>query len=124
MLITRGSTGELADIVKAELSEENHPLSLEEFPTLHDIYPRLGRETAADPFEPIAMPPRETFLDEVMVYIHSSGSTVRSLSLSCDDDSKIASPVPGIPQANSVEHQVHPTSPLDGLDYRTPGHGD
>jgi hypothetical protein len=116
MLITRGSTGELADTVKAELSEENHPLSLEEFPTLHDIYPRLGRETAADPFEPIAMPPSETFLDEVMVYIHSSGSTVRSPWLGRDGNSKISLPISGFPQADPVEHQVHPTSPLHGLD--------
>jgi acyl-coenzyme A synthetase/AMP-(fatty) acid ligase len=49
-------------------------LSIEEVPLLHEIYPKLGHEKEEDPFEPYPPGPRPS-LDDICIYIHSSGST-------------------------------------------------
>jgi hypothetical protein len=76
LLITRASTGALADAVHAELSLSEHTLLLEELPAFGEIFPRLAHETAADPFDPIPLPSREAFVDDCLAFMHSSGSTV------------------------------------------------
>jgi hypothetical protein len=78
LLITRSNTGELADAVHAELTSSGYELSLEELPPLDEIFPLLGRETAADPFQSIQLPAREVYVNDTLIIIHSSGSTVSS----------------------------------------------
>lgn len=51
-----------------------YTLCIEEVPPLHEIFPRLGRETREDPFDPYPRGVRPP-LDSVSMYIHSSGST-------------------------------------------------
>jgi acyl-coenzyme A synthetase/AMP-(fatty) acid ligase len=75
LMVTAASLGSLPNEVKEELAMAGYHLDIEELPAFPDIYPRLTHETAADPFEPIPLPARDTFINEVVIYIHSSGST-------------------------------------------------
>ncbi|KIJ66073.1 hypothetical protein HYDPIDRAFT_27271 [Hydnomerulius pinastri MD-312] len=50
-------------------------LVFEELPRLADIYPKLGRESQSDPFEPYPEPKTPLDPDSQALYIHSSGST-------------------------------------------------
>ncbi|KAJ6545507.1 hypothetical protein B0H19DRAFT_1266933 [Mycena capillaripes] len=52
-----------------------YDLSIEEIPLLGQIYPHLGHETTEDAFVPYSNPTTTTALDEVAMYLHSSGST-------------------------------------------------
>jgi acyl-coenzyme A synthetase/AMP-(fatty) acid ligase len=66
----------VVDGLKAEIQmvDSTYVLSIEEVPTLQEVYPRLGQETAEDPFEPI----KATFSpknSDKAIYLHSSGST-------------------------------------------------
>ncbi|KAJ7146561.1 acetyl-CoA synthetase-like protein [Mycena epipterygia] len=77
LLTTKGSLAHLVTAVSAELSAESPPyeLSIEEIPLLGQLYPHLGRETKEDNFIPYPSPATRTPLDNVVMYLHSSGST-------------------------------------------------
>ncbi|KAJ7146585.1 putative aminoadipate reductase [Mycena epipterygia] len=77
MLTTNGSLARLVAAVFAESSAKSRPyeLSIEEIPLLGKIYPHLGRETKEDDFTPYPSPGTRTALDDVAMYLHSSGST-------------------------------------------------
>lgn len=66
----------MMDGLQAELRtvDPTYELSIEEVPTLKVAYPRLGQETADDPFTPIssAFSPKDS---DKGIYLHSSGST-------------------------------------------------
>lgn len=76
LLTTRETLRPLIDEITAELSKEetSYPLTVEEIPPLAEIFPRLGNETVDDPFKPYPRAPRPP-LDNVIMYLHSSGST-------------------------------------------------
>jgi hypothetical protein len=61
--------------VSPDLSVMNPPydLSIEEIPLLGQIYPHLGHETIKDAFTPYSSPIARTGLDDVAMYLHSSG---------------------------------------------------
>jgi acyl-coenzyme A synthetase/AMP-(fatty) acid ligase len=67
---------DLLDGVKVELetTTPSHELVIEEVPSLHDIFPKLGVETEHDPFTPFVANSKPK-LDEIAIYLHSSGST-------------------------------------------------
>ena len=50
-------------------------LIVEEMPPVLEIYPKLGRETKDDPFEEYPKPAVRPPMDNVLLYLHSSGST-------------------------------------------------
>ncbi|KAJ7916044.1 putative aminoadipate reductase [Mycena leptocephala] len=77
LLTTKVSLGHLVDTLSADLSAKNptHELSIEEIPLLGQIYPRLGHETIKDVFMPYPSPATRITLDDVVMYLHSSGST-------------------------------------------------
>ncbi|KIK91581.1 hypothetical protein PAXRUDRAFT_149195 [Paxillus rubicundulus Ve08.2h10] len=50
-------------------------LILDELPTLARAFPKLGKEVAADPFDPYPPSQKRPALDSPAIYIHSSGST-------------------------------------------------
>ncbi|KAJ7656957.1 putative aminoadipate reductase [Mycena polygramma] len=77
LLTTRGSLGSLVDTVAADLSALNPPyeLTVEEIPLLGQIYPQLGHETSEDHFVKYPSPTIRRPLDDVVMYLHSSGST-------------------------------------------------
>ncbi|KAJ3740205.1 acetyl-CoA synthetase-like protein [Lentinula detonsa] len=80
ILTTHSILKGLVNGVKIELelfgkSNDIFDVSFEEVPSLHELYPNLGAETIADPFQPyptcsIPLSPHETAM-----YLHSSGST-------------------------------------------------
>ncbi|KAJ7146532.1 putative aminoadipate reductase [Mycena epipterygia] len=77
MLTTNSSLARLVAAVSAESSAKSPPyeLSIEEIPLLGKIFPHLGRETKEDDFTPYLSPATRTALDDVAMYLHSSGST-------------------------------------------------
>ncbi|KAJ7886914.1 hypothetical protein B0H13DRAFT_1627703 [Mycena leptocephala] len=77
LLTTTGSLAHLVDAVSAELSTTDHPyeLSVEEIPLLGQLYPHLGHETTEDAFVPYPDPTTRTSLDDIAMYLHSSGAT-------------------------------------------------
>ncbi|KAF8215591.1 hypothetical protein K438DRAFT_1954309 [Mycena galopus ATCC 62051] len=77
LLTTKASLGHLVDLVSVDLSAMDPPyhLSVEEIPLLGQLYPHLGQETLKDPFAPYPSPSTRTALDNVAIYLHSSGST-------------------------------------------------
>jgi len=76
LLTTRTTLKDLLDGLKAELQANNpsYELVIEEVPSLHDVFPKLGVETKDDPFTPFKTNYKPK-LDEVAMYLHSSGST-------------------------------------------------
>ena len=60
--------------VELEATTPSYELVIEEVPSLHDIFPKLGVETEHDPFTPFKTN-YEPRLDEIAMYLHSSGST-------------------------------------------------
>ncbi|KAG6888349.1 hypothetical protein C0995_009042 [Termitomyces sp. Mi166 len=67
----------LLDGVKAEITAHalDFELSIEEIPTLHQLYPKLGSETMRDSFQRYPAPTTRPSLSDVAVILHSSGST-------------------------------------------------
>ncbi|EPQ57812.1 acetyl-CoA synthetase-like protein [Gloeophyllum trabeum ATCC 11539] len=65
----------LIDGCNTEFTAKGYELHIEEIPTLSQAYPKLGEESAADPF--VEYPPLEyePAMDDVCLYLHSSGST-------------------------------------------------
>ncbi|KAJ7446336.1 putative aminoadipate reductase, partial [Mycena latifolia] len=56
-------------------TEPNFSLKIEELPSLAQIYPNLGSETADCAFEPYMAQSAPPSLDDLCIYLHSSGST-------------------------------------------------
>lgn len=83
ILSTQNTLKVLLQEVLAELAHSAVPddpvygVTIDEIPSLHQLYPKLGLEVAKDTFEPEVYPgwvsyPKE---DDVAIYLHSSGST-------------------------------------------------
>ncbi|KAF7985842.1 hypothetical protein HWV62_526 [Athelia sp. TMB] len=70
ILTTSPSLGELISQVTALA-----PFNVEEAPTISKCYPFLGQETALDTFESYPPLAGRVGLDDVLFYLHSSGST-------------------------------------------------
>ncbi|KAJ7715956.1 acetyl-CoA synthetase-like protein [Mycena metata] len=77
LLTTKGSLAKTMDALSADFVQKNppYPLSMEEILLLGQIYPYLGHETTEDPFVPYPGPKSRTAVDEVAMYVHSSGDT-------------------------------------------------
>ncbi|KAF8215565.1 acetyl-CoA synthetase-like protein [Mycena galopus ATCC 62051] len=73
LLTTKGSLAHLVETVST--GNAPYELSVEEIPLLGQIYPHLGRESVGDEFVPYASPIVGMALDDVALYLHSSGST-------------------------------------------------
>ncbi|KZP33250.1 putative nonribosomal peptide synthetase [Athelia psychrophila] len=74
IITTESSLGDLMNETRA-LTPQDFCLSIQEAPALAQCFPELGRETAEHAFKPY--PARSTPLDvdELLFYLHSSGST-------------------------------------------------
>ncbi|KAI6017888.1 hypothetical protein EDC04DRAFT_2607953 [Pisolithus marmoratus] len=76
LIATQGSLGGLISGVKrklAALGDKAYDLQIDEPPTLATVYPYMSEETIHSPFVPY--PKGEINNDDIMFYIHSSGST-------------------------------------------------
>lgn len=76
ILTTYQTLGTLIDQIKTELAstDPTYDLTIDEVPLLSDIFPKLGHEKLPDLFEEYPTG-RRAGLDEVLMYLHSSGST-------------------------------------------------
>ncbi|KII90242.1 hypothetical protein PLICRDRAFT_40443 [Plicaturopsis crispa FD-325 SS-3] len=76
-LLVSPSTHSLIEAIRSELAADTEPfeLTLTEVPSLSRIYPRLCAERAEDPFIEYPPPKERPLLDDIIYYIHSSGST-------------------------------------------------
>jgi acyl-CoA synthetase (AMP-forming)/AMP-acid ligase II len=74
ILTTRASLAPLLTSITSLIASD-FTLLIEEIPTLVYCYPHLGKETHSDPFVlyPVSKSPRD--MDDVILYLHSSGST-------------------------------------------------
>lgn len=75
LITTQTTLRSLIDGLRAELAADDFDLVIEEIPSLAEIYPKLGRELADDPFEPYPEHPSRPGLSDLALYLHSSGST-------------------------------------------------
>jgi len=76
LLVTSKTLKPLVDKIQDDPASA-HPdftVSIEEVPSLREIYPKLGHETEQDPFEPYPAGTRPS-LDGICNHLHSSGST-------------------------------------------------
>ncbi|KAF7314832.1 Non-canonical non-ribosomal peptide synthetase FUB8 [Mycena kentingensis (nom. inval.)] len=88
-LIATGTTlAPLIAAVQKQLGEEGWVLTVDEMPTLQQVYPYLAQETENHPAEPYPPPPGPIDLDGLAGYLHSSGST-------------------GFPKAIMQTHRIH-----------------
>ena len=74
MVATRQTLHALIAAVKGELGP-GYALEVDEVPALDAVFPRLAREEEADAFEPYPEPSVEPKPDDMLLYLHSSGST-------------------------------------------------
>ncbi|KAJ7099035.1 putative aminoadipate reductase [Mycena crocata] len=77
LLTTKGSLGRLVGAVSEDAAAKSpsYELSIEEVPLLGQIYPHLGHESAEHAFQPYPAPATRVAVDDVVSYLHSSGST-------------------------------------------------
>jgi acyl-coenzyme A synthetase/AMP-(fatty) acid ligase len=77
LLTTRETLKSLVSEIKADLARDSPGFELEvlEMPPVLEIYPKLGKETAQDPFEPYPKPAVRPDANDAVLYLHSSGST-------------------------------------------------
>ncbi|KAG6328546.1 hypothetical protein ID866_10543, partial [Astraeus odoratus] len=78
LIVTQHSLGDLVFGIRRELAEQDHEpycLRIEELPTLASVYPHLSHEVASSPFLPYPKQERKPEADDIMYYLHSSGST-------------------------------------------------
>ncbi|KAJ7214255.1 acetyl-CoA synthetase-like protein [Mycena haematopus] len=73
VLTTKGSLGGLVETVAADNAP--YELSIEDIPLLGQIYPHLGHESTEHTFVPYPSPITSIPIDNVALYLHSSGST-------------------------------------------------
>jgi acyl-CoA synthetase (AMP-forming)/AMP-acid ligase II len=74
VLVTGASLSSLLAGITS-LTPTDFPFSVKEIPTLAQCYPYLGRETYHDTFVPYPALQKPQGMDDVILYIHSSGST-------------------------------------------------
>jgi long-subunit acyl-CoA synthetase (AMP-forming) len=60
---------------EVRLTDPEFRLSIEEIPPLLEIYPNLGVETTSSLFQPYAAGAEKPSLDDICMYMHSSGTT-------------------------------------------------
>ncbi|RDB20740.1 Non-canonical non-ribosomal peptide synthetase FUB8 [Hypsizygus marmoreus] len=67
----------LLDGLKNEVLQNapDFPLFIQEIPSLHQLYPKLGSEKVEDPFEPYSSPVDRSSMTDIALFLHSSGST-------------------------------------------------
>ncbi|KAF8956587.1 acetyl-CoA synthetase-like protein [Flammula alnicola] len=76
LLTTYQTLRPLVDDTRSELaaSDPSYIFTVDEAPPFQDIFPKLGREKAEDPFQEYPSGARAP-IDDVLLYLHSSGST-------------------------------------------------
>lgn len=74
-IISQASLAPLIAKVRAELDSKHHALRVDELPTLHSIFPFLAEGGIDDDVKPYPASSKPFDMNDVALYIHSSGST-------------------------------------------------
>jgi long-subunit acyl-CoA synthetase (AMP-forming) len=106
LIVTESSLGTLVKDVKEELASSDYALEIHELPPLPSIYPHLARESKDDVFQPIPPSSRVESSNEVVLYIHSSGST--GLPKSIPIMQEVFSKMVYNPLVDPLKHLKHP----------------
>lgn len=61
--------------IKSQLEHEQFDVQLIDLPGLHDIFPEFSGKQNTTPVEPFPPPRKPHDMDDMVLYIHSSGST-------------------------------------------------
>jgi acyl-coenzyme A synthetase/AMP-(fatty) acid ligase len=78
LITTNRSLGSLIDGIKADFMSHGvttNQLRIDEIPSLKDLYPALIRGSPNEAFVPFPPPALRASRDDILVYLHSSGST-------------------------------------------------
>ena len=74
-IITQSALSVISGI-KKELASSEYALEIDELPKLYDIFPTLARgKASSSTFLPYPSAERKFKMDDVVMYLHSSGST-------------------------------------------------
>ena len=74
-VITQPIFAPLVDSMTDLLTEKRHDLVVEELPTIHDVFPGIFEFGEASPVEPFPGPAIMHAAEDIVLYLHSSGST-------------------------------------------------
>ncbi|KIP04467.1 hypothetical protein PHLGIDRAFT_193243, partial [Phlebiopsis gigantea 11061_1 CR5-6] len=74
-VITQPMFTPLVDSVRAQLKEKQHDLIVEELPSLHDVFTGVFDFGEASSVEPFLGPASPHSAEDIVLYLHSSGST-------------------------------------------------
>ena len=74
-IISQPDFAPLLSDVKAQLGERHHSLKVEGLPGLLDIFPDLHQNGYAAPCAPYPKASKPHDMEDIVVYLHSSGST-------------------------------------------------
>ncbi|KIJ64886.1 hypothetical protein HYDPIDRAFT_132077 [Hydnomerulius pinastri MD-312] len=74
LIRSRHDLHDLTAGVEAQFSSEG-ALETMEVPSFTEVYPKLGHETASDAFERFDAPAKRSALQDITLYLHTSGST-------------------------------------------------
>ncbi|OJA19382.1 hypothetical protein AZE42_08273 [Rhizopogon vesiculosus] len=78
LITTRNSLGSLIDGIKTDFASqgtETSQLQIDEVPALRDLYPALVRDSPNQAFFPYLPPTSRSSENDILFYLHSSGST-------------------------------------------------
>ena len=71
-VISQPAFAQVISEIKASLKSD---VKVEDIPSLHDIFPELSGSFVASPVEPFPQGAQPWSMDDVVIYVHSSGST-------------------------------------------------
>lgn len=63
------------------LAGYSYPVSFEDIPPLSTVYPKLTKETLNDPFDPYPVSEHPPALDDICLYMHSSGEYILGINI-------------------------------------------
>lgn len=74
-IITQPPFAPILSAVESTLKQKQFTLTTEQLPALPQIFPQFGDGSLAREFKPFPAPEKPHNMDDVVLYLHSSGST-------------------------------------------------
>lgn len=74
-ILSQPSFAPTVSAVQTALDEKGIKVELQELPALHEIFPRYGKGRSVHNVAPFPASPKAPSQDDVVLYLHSSGST-------------------------------------------------
>lgn len=74
-IITQPAFSSLVDSIKSELDRKKYELLIEQIPSLGQVFPGISGAVEVPPVEPFPLASKNPDPEDIVVYLHSSGST-------------------------------------------------